>query len=73
MEKIRRQAHQVRGHIRRLNPRWRRSPAAIQKAQRFNFVIPEGYTFVQPYQTGVRDISRMSLEKRELWPAAWPA
>ena len=55
LEKIRRQAHQVRGHARRLMPGWQRSLTAAQNAQRFSFIIPDGYTFVQPYQTGLKD------------------
>jgi hypothetical protein len=52
IEKIKRQAHQVRGHRRRLLPGHRRSSYALENAGRFNFIIPDGYTFVKPHQTG---------------------
>jgi hypothetical protein len=53
IEKIKRQAHQVRGHRRKLLPGHRRSSYALKNASRFNFIIPDGYTFVKPHQTGL--------------------
>ncbi len=55
IEKIQRQAHQVRGHRRKLLPGQKRSVYAQENAQRFNFIVPDGYTFVKPYQTGLSD------------------
>lgn len=55
IEKIRRQAHQVRGHRRQLRPGQQRSLRALENARRFNFILPDGYTFVRPYQTGLKD------------------
>ncbi len=55
IEKIKRQAHQVRGHRRRLLPGRQRSLYALENARRFNFIVPDGYTFVKPYQTGLSD------------------
>jgi hypothetical protein len=55
IEKIKRQAHQVRGHRRRLLPGHQRSLYALENARRFNFIMPDGYTFVKPYQTGLSD------------------
>ena len=55
IEKIKRQAHQVRGHRRKLLPGHQRSLYALENARRFNFIMPDGYTFVKPYQTGLND------------------
>ena len=55
IEKIKRQAHQVRGHRRKLLPGHQRSLYALENARRFNFIMPDGYTFVKPYQTGLSD------------------
>jgi len=55
IEKIKRQAHQVRGHRCKLLPGHQRSLYALENARRFNFIMPDGYTFVKPYQTGLND------------------
>lgn len=55
IEKIKRQAHQVRGHRRKLLAGHQRSLYALENARRFNFIMPDGYTFVKPYQTGLSD------------------
>jgi hypothetical protein len=57
IEKIKRQAHQVRGHRRKLLPGHRRSSYALENASRFNFIIPDGYTFVKPHQTGLTHLA----------------
>ena len=53
IEKIKRQAHQVRGHRRKLRPGQQRSLYALANARNFSFILPDGYTFVKPYQTGL--------------------
>lgn len=53
IEKIKRQAHQVRGHRRKLSPGQQRSLYALANARNFSFILPDGYTFVKPYQTGL--------------------
>lgn len=45
--------HAVRGHLRRLPPGWKPSPEAIETAQFYGVVLPEGYTFVRPHTRGI--------------------
>lgn len=49
---IRRRAHGVRGHLRRLPPGWKASPEAKEIAKTFNVPVPDGYTFVRPHLRG---------------------
>ena len=51
-EAIRRRAHGVRGHLRRLQPDWRPSPEARGQAEEYGIVLPEGATFVSPHVRG---------------------
>lgn len=51
-EYVRRHAHGVRGHLRRLPPGWSPSKQALKTADEFGIALPEGYTFVRPYYTG---------------------
>ncbi len=49
---IQRQAHGVRGHLRRLRPGWTASENAATTAEEFGMTIPDGYTFVRPHVRG---------------------
>lgn len=51
-------------HLRRLPEGWHASPQQIEIAQKYQFVIPEGYTFVSPVlnTSGLEEI-----EKFERW------
>ena len=51
-EKIQRQSHAVRGHLRHLPEGWQPSEEARQTAVDFGIVLPPGYTFVRPYVRG---------------------
>ena len=54
VEKIRRRAHQVRGHVRRLLPGQKAGLQAKENAERFGFLIPSGHTFVRPHTAGLK-------------------
>ena len=54
VEKIRRRAHQVRGHVRRLLPGQKAGSQAKENAERFGFLIPSGHTFVRPHTAGLK-------------------
>ena len=49
---IHRQAHGVRGHLRRLRPGWAASGNAATTAEEFGMTIPDGFTFVRPHVRG---------------------
>lgn len=49
---IRRRAHGVRGHLRRLPAGWHPSDEAKEIARLFGLPIPDGYTFVRPHVRG---------------------
>ena len=49
---IRRRAHGVRGHLRRLPDGWIASWEAKRIAETFNVPVPDGYTFVRPHIRG---------------------
>ena len=49
---IRRRAHAVRGHLRRLAPGWHASHQARELARQFGIVVPDGFTFVRPHVRG---------------------
>ncbi len=51
-ERIRRQAHGVRGHLRRLLAGAHVGAAAARCAQRYGLAVPEGFTFVRPHVRG---------------------
>ena len=49
---IQRQAHGVRGHLRRLRSGWSASGNATTTAEEFGMTIPDGFTFVRPHIRG---------------------
>lgn len=64
LEHLRRAAHMVRGHLRRLPPGWSASAEARELAEIFGVILPEGYTFVRPHLRGDRgEGSDLPLER----------
>lgn len=51
-ERIRRQAHGVRGHLRRLHGAWHAGAEAASSAGEFGLALPQGFTFVRPHVRG---------------------
>jgi len=51
-ERIRRQAHGVRGHLRRLRAGWQAGGEAGRSAGEFGLALPQGFTFVRPHVRG---------------------
>ncbi|WP_322508132.1 hypothetical protein [Anaerolinea sp.] len=51
-ERIIRNAHHVRGFIRRLPPSWKASEEAKQQALFYGIALPDEYTFVRPHIRG---------------------
>jgi len=51
-ERIRRQAHGVRGHLRRLQSTWQAGGEAASHAREFGLALPQGFTFVRPHVRG---------------------
>lgn len=51
-ERIRRQAHGVRGHLRRLHGAWQAGDEAASCAREFGLALPQGFTFVRPHVRG---------------------
>lgn len=49
---IRRRAHGVRGHLRKLPDGWQRSEKAVELAREHGISLPDGFTFVQPHVRG---------------------
>lgn len=53
-ETIRRRAHGVRGHLRKLPEGWQSSEKAVELAREYDLSLPDGYTFVRPHVRGRR-------------------
>jgi len=51
-ERILRQAHGVRGHLRRLQQGWQVGDQAVSHAREFGLALPLGFTFVRPHVRG---------------------
>lgn len=54
-ELITRRSHGVRGHLRHLPEGWQRHDQVEDTALAWGFVVPDGYTFVQPHTRGGHD------------------
>lgn len=67
-EDLRRTAHWVRGHLRRLAPGWTASTEAREVAEALGVILPEGYTFVRPHLRGGRREGSESPPEREAIP-----
>lgn len=48
-----RQAHAVRGHLRRLQADWHASAGARELAEQLGLIVPDGFTFVRPHARGL--------------------
>lgn len=56
-ERIRRQAHGVRGHLRRLHGKWQVGAEAAASAREYGLALPQGFTFVRPHVRGANATS----------------
>ena len=53
MDRVRRAAHAVRGHVMHLAPGHRASAAALERGRAYGLIPADGYTFVRPHIRGL--------------------